>query len=346
MTVTPGRVDTGDGDTGEARCDRARTLAERGDLAAAAEIFAELAADPGSPWRAQAAVGLAVVREAGGDVEGARAAARIAVASGHPEYAAQGAYHLARGFEGEGLVDQARAAWQAVVGTGNPGYLPAAHLALARLAQDPEEAERALRAAVGTGHPTVVTRAAADLAERLLARDEAEEAARVLHAAIAVATERDTARLHTLLGIAHLELACGALITAVRAETDDRASAALAVELLARTLPLRGREEDAEKVWRHGLEHPDPAVADDVYGRLRRGFAVEEQPSEADGPAPWWDPFVEQAVSSGTLPVLTAEAFAALDGLYVTGEPLDPEAYAWGSALERSFLDRLGATPD
>ncbi|MEV0200577.1 hypothetical protein AB0H81_29670, partial [Nonomuraea sp. NPDC050691] len=82
--------------------DTARRLAEDGDLDAAAAILAELAADPDEPDRAQAAVGLAVVLEERGDIEGARAAARTALATGHPEYAAQAACHLAQGFEREG----------------------------------------------------------------------------------------------------------------------------------------------------------------------------------------------------------------------------------------------------
>ncbi|MFF0311300.1 hypothetical protein ACFYSC_28040 [Streptosporangium sp. NPDC004379] len=243
----------------------ARRLAEDGDLDAAAAIFADLAADSAGPDRAQAAVGLAVVLEERGDVAGARSAARTALATGHPEFAAQAACLLARSFEREELPDQARAAWQAALGIGNPAYVPLAHMALARLATGEEEAEEALRAALATGDPEIASRAAQRLAEFFLQEGEAGQAADAVLTALAVPDVADAARLRVLLGMAHLDLACAEFAAAVEEEGDVE-TGALAIELLARTLPLRGRDEDAERVWRYGLDG-DADLADEV--RLR-----------------------------------------------------------------------------
>ncbi|MFC4587767.1 tetratricopeptide repeat protein [Sphaerisporangium corydalis] len=299
------------------RIEDARRLAESGELDAAAEIFAELASDEREADRAQAAVGLAVVLEQSGDVTGARAAARVALATGHPEYAAQAACHLARGFERDDMTDQARAAWQAVIGVGTPAYLPAAHLALARIAVqqgDDREAEASLRAALATRDGGAASLAAQRLAEYLLGEGEPGEAADVLIEALDIPDVTDAGRLRVLLGIAHLDMACGQFAAAVESGTTpaedgpppvehdedpygdagqgdaghggagqgdvgqggpgggglDAGGAALAIELLARVLPLRGRDDDAEAVWAYGLDHPDPDVADQVRRRLHR----------------------------------------------------------------------------
>ncbi|GII78861.1 hypothetical protein Sru01_38430 [Sphaerisporangium rufum] len=262
--------------------DDARRLAEDGDLDAAAEIFTRLVADEGAADRAQAAVGLAVVLEKRGDLTGARAAARAALATGHPEYAAQAACLLARGFEREGLADQARAAWQAVIGVGTPAYLPAAHLGLARIAAEEDDgavAEEELRAALATGDPEAGSHAAQMLAEHLLAAGEPGAAADALLDALALPGAADPGRLRVLLGMAHLDMACGEFAAAA-GEPGDVDGAALAIELLARTLPLRGRDEDAEAVWSYGLDHPDEAVAEQVRLRLRRG----DDPAPGAGP--------------------------------------------------------------
>ncbi|MGW5688561.1 hypothetical protein [Nonomuraea sp. NPDC003754] len=257
--------------------DRARRLAESGDLEGAAAIFAELAADPDGRDRAQAAVGLAVVLEERGDVAGARAAARAALATGHPEYAAQAACHLARGFEREGNAEQARGAWQAVIGMGAAAYLPLAHLALAHLAVGEEEAERELRAAIAVGDPELSPRAAQELAELLLDTGEPGEAATVLVEALPLAEGAHEARLRVLLGIAHLELACAEFAGAVEAGQEagqevghEAETSALAIELLARTLPLRGRGEAADEVWQYGLSHADEELAAQVRLRFDR----------------------------------------------------------------------------
>ena len=203
--------------------DTARKLAEAGDLDGAATIFAELAADPAEPDRAQAAVGLAVVLEESGDVPGARTAARTALGTGHPEFAAQAACLLAGSFEREDLTDQARAAWQAALGVGNPAYVPLAHMALARLATgDYEEAEEELRAALATADPEIASRAAQRLAEVFLEEGEAGEAAEVLLEALSVPEAADVPRLRVMLGIAHLELACAEFSAAIEEGGDVR----------------------------------------------------------------------------------------------------------------------------
>jgi hypothetical protein len=145
----------------------------------------------------------------------------------------------------------------------------------------------------------------------------------------------------------------------------------LAVELLARTLPLRGRDADAALVWQHGLEDPDPAVETAVRTRLRRAFGGDEVPADGEGADPtWWEGFVEAAVCYGTLPLLANEIFGALDQIYsLAALPLAqgggrardlreillsavrvPSQYAWGEGLHESFRARLrdamGASSD
>ncbi|QYC41394.1 tetratricopeptide repeat protein [Nonomuraea coxensis DSM 45129] len=249
--------------------DTARRLAESGDLDGAAAILRRLVADPEGPDRAQAAVGLAVVLEERGDVEAARAAARTALATNHPEYAAQAACHLAQGFEREGRTEQARAAWQAVLGVGTPAYLPHAHLALARLAETLGEAETELREAVATGDEQVAALAARQLADLLLEHGEPGQAADVLIEALGIAPESEVPGLRVRLGIAHLELACAEFAETVESGADAQTSA-LAIELLARTLPLRGRPEDADQVWSYGLGHADETLAAEVRLRYER----------------------------------------------------------------------------
>ncbi|MET8991272.1 tetratricopeptide repeat protein [Nonomuraea wenchangensis] len=254
--------------------DTARRLAEGGDLDGAAAILRRLVADPDEPDRAQAAVGLAVVLEERGDVEAARAAARTALATNHPEYAAQAACHLAQGFEREGRTEQARAAWQAVLGVGTPAYLPHAHLALARLAETLGEAEKELREALASGATAgdeqVAALAARELADLLLEHGEPGAAADVLIEALGIAPESEVPGLRVRLGIAHLELACAEFAETVEGGADV-ATSALAIELLARTLPLRGRPEDADQVWSYGLGHADEALAAEVRLRYERG---------------------------------------------------------------------------
>jgi hypothetical protein len=126
------------------------------------------------------------------------------------------------------------------------------------------------------------------------------------------------------------------------------------VELLARTLPLRGRGEEARDVWDHGLA--DPRTAGPVHDRLRREFG------DAGAEPLWWEPYVESALRAGELPALTGEVLGALDHMYslialrhaegARGIPAEtyellgevtavPSEYDWGATLHRSFTDRL-----
>ncbi len=154
-------------------------------------------------------------------------------------------------------------------------------------------------------------------------------------------------------------------------ESADRDIVPLAIELLARTLPLRERDTDAALVWHRGLEDPDPAVRRAVRTRLRRAFGGDEVPADHDGEPPtWWEGFVEAAVCYGTLPLLANELFGALDQMYsLAALPLAqgggrardlreillsaiqvPSQYAWGPDLHGSFRARLrdamGASSD
>ncbi|GAA0262833.1 hypothetical protein GCM10009527_068570 [Actinomadura nitritigenes] len=345
-------------------CEEARSLAENGAAGEAALLFERVLALGDTPCRAQAALGLAVVLDDAGDVEAAREADRAAIATGDPEYGPRAAYHLALTHERAGEHEEAAPAWRVVVDFGNPAYLPPAHLALARLADDAgafEEAREHWEAVIGTGDPEYGPPAAHDLAQRLLERGEPARAQRVLAAGLRL-IERDGApyayaRLAVALGISYLDQAVGAFGAALGdpSEPADPEVGPLATELLARTLPLRGRGAEAGEVWRRGLA--DPGVAGQVRARLRRDFGDED----ADPADLWWEPVVEQAVSDGTLPVLAGEAFGALDHMYallavrhagerqrpggadeVIGDAVRvPDGYPWGPLLHESFAERL-----
>lgn len=156
-------------------------------------------------------------------------------------------------------------------------------------------------------------------------------------------------------GIAFLEQAIAAFTQA--AQSGDADIVPLALELLARTLPLCERDEESAEVWQHGLEHPDPAIAGAVRERLRRAFGGDEPAGEPS----WWEGFVESAVCHGTLPLLANEVFGALDHMYALAavplarggartrelrDVLDqavrvPADYVWGAALLASFRERF-----
>jgi len=170
-------------------------------------------------------------------------------------------------------------------------------------------------------------------------------------------------------GMGYLERAIDAFSRGC--ESADGDIVPLAVELLARTLPLRERDAEAALVWQRGLEDPDPAVGTAVRTRLRRAFGGDEvPPGTDDAPPTWWEEFVEAAVCYGTLPLLANELFGALDQMYsLAALPLAqgggrardlreillsaiqvPSQYAWGPELHESFRARLrdamGASSD
>ncbi|MFD0534379.1 hypothetical protein ACFQY7_12005 [Actinomadura luteofluorescens] len=76
-------------------CEEARGLAEDGEAERAALLFERVLALGDTPFRARAALGLAVVLDDAGHVERAREADRAAIATADPEYGPRAAYHLA-----------------------------------------------------------------------------------------------------------------------------------------------------------------------------------------------------------------------------------------------------------
>jgi tetratricopeptide (TPR) repeat protein len=343
------------------RLEEARRHAEGGRLDRAAELFRAVLEVGDTADRAQAALGLAVVLEGGGDDEGAREADLVAIATKDPEYGARAAYHLALSWERGGERERAGEAWHTLVDFGNRAYLPPAYLALAQIADEEGDAAQACEwweRAIATGDARYAPVAAHDLALRLLDWGEPARAQRALDSALDLVDRGDDPRAHprlaVSLGIAHLEQAISAFGSVAPAEDADPEVVSLAIELLARTLPLRGRDEAAQEVWRRGLA--DPALGEQVRARLRRTFAPE------DGAHLWWQDEVETAVRAGSLPILTGEVFGALDHMYTLaamryaegaeGLPADayellgrlvrvPREYPWGGALQDSFAERV-----
>ncbi|GAA3191889.1 tetratricopeptide repeat protein [Actinocorallia longicatena] len=248
---------------------RAREHAENGEHAAAVTLFTEALE---SPDRAEAALGLALVLEDLGDIDGSRVADQIAIDTEDPDYAPRAAYHLALSYERAGDLQAAAGAWRNVVELGNPDYLPAACLALAQLADDRGDTDAALawwEQAVDSGDEEYAPVAAHDLSQRLLELGQAARAQTVLATSLR-RLHPDSyayARLAIVMGLTHLEQAIGAFSAALGPGTAPDL-APLATELLARTLPLRGRDEESVEVWRRGLA--DPAIAADVEARINR----------------------------------------------------------------------------
>ena len=343
------------------RLDEARGHAENGRLDEAAALYRQVLESGGTAERAQAALGLAVVLESGGDLDGAREADRAAIDTGDSEYGARAAYHLALSWERAGERDRAREAWRTVVDFGNPAYLPPACLALAQIADEEGDAAQACEwweRVVATGDARYAPAAAHDLALRLLDWGEPGRAQRALDGALDVLDRKQDpqahARLAVNLGIAHLEQAIAAFGSVTPTDDADPEVVPLAIELLARTLPLRGRDEAAQEVWRRGLD--DRVLGEHVRARLRRTFATD------GGEHLWWEDDIEAALRAGALPLLTGEAFGALDHMYALaamryaegpdGLPAEaydllaqlvrvPRDYAWGEALRESFAERL-----
>jgi tetratricopeptide (TPR) repeat protein len=341
-------------------CEEARRLAEAGEIDRAGELFYGVLRLGDTPYRARAALGLAVVREDAGDVNGARDADWTAIQTRDREYAPRAACHLALSHERAGDIDRAREAWLIAVDFGNPFYLPPACLALGRLADDDGDHASARywwELVIEAGDAEHAALAADDLGHRLLERGEASAARDVLAATLRLIDRESAhgtyARLAVLLGLAHLDQAIGAFDSALGGAAEPTGTPS-AVELLARILPLRDRTAEAAEVWRRGLA--DQRISAAVRDRLRRGFG----PAEEDG-EPWWEPRVEEAIMDGRLPLLAGELFGALDHMYAlaalrcadrspdgTGDddPLRqilrvPNDYGWGSALHESFADRL-----
>ncbi len=195
-----------------------------------------------------------------------------------------------------------------------------------------------------------------ELGGRLLQGGDPAGAAHAFADALARLSADDPAcgQLLAGLGISLLEQALAAFAAA--AESADTGVRPLAVELVARGLPLRDRDDEAAQAWQRGMADADPEVGAAVRARLRRAFGVDAQAS----PRFWWDGFLESAVCHGTLPALANELFGALDHMYALvavpyarnarqrelWEALAqavrvPSAYAWGPELHDSFRARL-----
>lgn len=342
-------------------CSQARDLAEAGHADRAAELYERVVADAGPRYRAQAALGLAVVRDHLGDTAGARQADETAIAAADPEFSPRAAYHLALLCEKEGDSDAAARAWQTVVEFGNQRYLGAAHHGLARLAEargDDETARSHWQYALNAADPQTVADAARDYARRLLERGAAAEAAEVLARGLAA---HDTPDLRLLLGAVRVEQAIAEFDTALAQQPADPHDTAVARELLARLLAVRGDSAIAERVWYDGLTHDDPQTAAEVRARLRRGFLTPDPDVAAEtGEATfWWDPYLEAAVASDTTPMLAGELFAALSRIYALLAQADGPAradaalaaalqvvddYVWGAALRDDVHAQTGRT--
>lgn len=328
-------------DLAAAACECAVRLAEGGDLEGAARELRRVLDLGDTPSRAEAAFGLGVVRQERGDAAGACAAFRQAIGTADPEYATRAAYHLAISHEREGEHVEARAVWQAVVDSRDDRYLPAALFHLAAIAdesgEDPDARELWERT-VATQDPTYAPLAACALGAWLVEHGDAAAAEEALGAAVSADDPATAAHAWVNIGIARLDQAAEAFGEAL--VRDDPETAPLAVELLARTLPLRGRYDEASRVWEHGLGHPDQEVATEVRARLRRGLGAEGAPDEL-----WWQAPVEAAVRTGTLPRLAGELFAAIDVMralaVAPGDAREalrrvarvPDGYAWGREL-------------
>ncbi|MGP4100839.1 hypothetical protein ACTWPW_40660, partial [Nonomuraea sp. KM90] len=132
-----------------------------------------------------------------------------------------------------------------------------------------KELRAAVRTGMDAGDDRIGAHAAQRLADLMLEHGEPGAAAEVLLDALEFAPEDEVPGLRVQLGIAHLELACAEFAESVEGGADAPTSA-LAIELLARTLPLRGRGEDADRVWSYGLEHEDETLAAEVRLRYHR----------------------------------------------------------------------------
>ncbi|MCQ0011738.1 tetratricopeptide repeat protein [Actinomadura madurae] len=119
---------------------------------------------------------------------------------------------------------------------------------MARIADDAGDFDTARdhwEAVIGTGDAEYGPPAAHDLGQRLLERGDPARAQRILAAGLRLidrgAAPYAYARLAVALGISYLDQAIGAFGAALEEDPSDPEVGPLATELLARTLPLRGR---------------------------------------------------------------------------------------------------------
>ena len=269
-------------DVAQAAVGLAVVLDERGDVDGA-RAAARTALATGHPeFAAQAACHLAQGFEREGRSEQARGAWQAVLGVGTPAYVPLAHLALARLAVETGDYDEAETELRAAIAAGDAttarrgdgqGAIGDAPRDSGHHAADGERRHAAQTVSgvhVGQGGADVRVHAIQQLADLLMERGEPGEAAEVLLDGLEDAGGDDAARLRVQLGIAHLELACAEFAGAV--EDDGEAqTTALAVELLARTLPLRGRADDADQVWAYGLNHEDETLASEVRLRYDRG---------------------------------------------------------------------------
>lgn len=334
-------------------CDQARDLAAGGHLDRAAELYrGAVAADPPPPVLARALLGLAVVEDGRGDTAAAREAARRALETGDARHAPRAAHHLALSLEQDGEGAEAERTWRRLLDLGGPGHRAVAHYGLARAAEErgdagaAEDHWEAALAPLPDGaerlHVETVVEAARDLAGRLLGRGAPGAALSAADRGLSVARDPE---LRLLRAAAHLEHAIADLGVVVEPEEDEEPAAprtaGAAVELLAGLLALRGDADGAAAVWRGGLRDHGEDTAEEVGARLRRGFASTGE----EGGAPWWEPYLTEAVATASTPALAAELFAVLTRMHALAAlpALEGEANA---ARLREVLVQAVRTPD
>jgi hypothetical protein len=153
-------------------------LARQGDVQGATAAYRQ-AVESGHPDAAPAAAFYLGVLLAGqGDVQGARAAYRQAIESGYPDAAPMAAVNLGQLLAEQGDVQGARAAYRQAIDSGHPDAAPAAAFYLRRLLTEQGDADGAATAYQPTtvsGYPTTAPAAAAS---RGLAEPEGVDGAR------------------------------------------------------------------------------------------------------------------------------------------------------------------------
>jgi tetratricopeptide (TPR) repeat protein len=177
----------------------------------------------------QAAFWLGVLMSEAGDVEGASAAYRKAIASGHAEHAPKASINLAHLLFDRGEFQEGRTILERVLEDGPDDYIPRAAFNLGAELQavgDMPGAVRAYRSAVATGDAELGPQAATNLGGLLFEMGEAEEAEAVLRQVLEERHEQ-------LSPIAALNLA---------ARSSDSTSAVLP-EVTRRLLVDSGHEE-------------------------------------------------------------------------------------------------------
>jgi tetratricopeptide (TPR) repeat protein len=139
---------------------------QQGDPDGAAAAY-KLAIDTGHPIHSpMAAVNLGALREEQGDSDGAATAYQLAIDTGHPDQSPNAALGLGALRKEQGDSDGAAAAYQLAIDTGHPDMAPKAAFNLGLLRAEygnPDGAVTAYQLAIDTGHPDAAPMAAVNL---------------------------------------------------------------------------------------------------------------------------------------------------------------------------------------